>query len=87
MVQVENIQLLTGVLDCNIDSFPATYLGLPLGARFKEQAIWVLIIERLEKRLSTWKSRYLSKRGRLTLIISVLSSTLTRSPSSLCLLQ
>lgn len=29
MGQVENILLLAGVLGCNIDSFPTTYLGLP----------------------------------------------------------
>lgn len=37
--EVENIQLSTGVLGRNIDSFPITYLGLPLGARFEEKAI------------------------------------------------
>ena len=61
--ELDNIQLLAGVLGCSIDSFPSTYLGLPLGARFKEKAIWDPIIGRFEKRLSGWKARYLSKGG------------------------
>jgi len=71
---VGNIQLLAGVLGCNVDAFPTTYLCLPLGAKFKEKAIWDPIVERFEKRLSGWKSMYHSKGGRLTLIKSVLSS-------------
>lgn len=75
--QVDNIHLLAGGLGGTIDSFPTTYLGLPLGAKFKEKSIWEPIIDRFEKRLSFWKSKYLSKEGRLTLIKSVLSSVLT----------
>jgi len=36
---VDNIQLLAGFLGCNVDAFPTSYLGLPLGAKFKEKAI------------------------------------------------
>ena len=72
--QVDNILHLTGLLGCKIDSFPTSYLGLPLGAKFKENAIWDPVISRVEKRLSGWKSSYLSKGGRLTLIKSVLSN-------------
>uniref|UniRef100_A0A7C9ALA2 Reverse transcriptase domain-containing protein n=1 Tax=Opuntia streptacantha TaxID=393608 RepID=A0A7C9ALA2_OPUST len=72
-----NIQALAGVLGCKIESLPITYLGLPLGAKFKEKAIWDSVIGKFEKRLSGWRAAYFSKGGRLTLIKSVLSSILT----------
>jgi len=37
--QVDNITLLAGVFSCTVDSFLTTYLGLPLGAGFKEKSI------------------------------------------------
>jgi hypothetical protein len=43
------------------------YLGLPLGASFKLRAIWDGVIEKMEKRLASWKKIYLSKGGRSTL--------------------
>ena len=60
---VNNIYLLAGVLGCNIDTFPTSYLGLPLNAKFKEKDIWDLVILKFEKRLLSWKSAYLSKGG------------------------
>ena len=50
------------------------YLGLPLGAQFKETAIWNLIIEKMERHLAGWKRLYLSKGGKVTLIKSTLSN-------------
>jgi hypothetical protein len=38
------------------------YLGLPLSVSFKSRAIWDGVVERMEKRLATWKKIYLSKR-------------------------
>jgi len=40
VVQVDNIQLLEGVLGCTTDTFPTSDLGLPLGAKFKYISIW-----------------------------------------------
>ena len=50
-----------------------TYLGHPLGAKFKDRAIWNSILEKIEHRLASWKQLYLSKRGKITLIKSTLS--------------
>ena len=48
------------------------YLGLPLGAKFKDKTIWNPILEKIELRLAGWKRLYLSKGGRVTLIKSTL---------------
>ena len=56
---------------------PLKYLGLPLGAKFKNLSVWNPILERMEKRLAGWKRMYLSKGGKVTLIKSSLSSLLS----------
>ena len=50
------------------------YLGLPLGAKFKDKSIWNPILEKIERKLAGWKKLYLSKGGRVTLIKSTLSN-------------
>ena len=49
-------------------TLPMKYLGLPLGAKFKDKTIWNPILEKMERRLARWKLLYLSKGGRVTLI-------------------
>ena len=65
---VHNIELLVNVLVYKQCSLPMKYLGLPLGAKFKEKTIWNPILEKMERRLAGWKQLYLSKGGRVTLI-------------------
>lgn len=72
--EVSNLEELANTLGCNIGSFLSTYLGLPLGAKYKSIGIWNGIIEKFEKRLATRQMQYLSFGGRLTLINSVLDS-------------
>ena len=71
---VHNIDLFLVVLGCMQGSFPMKYLGLPLGAKFKDKTIWNPILEKMERRLASWKCLYLSKGGRVTLIKSTLSN-------------
>ena len=37
---VHNMDVLVGMLGCRQSSLPLSYLGLPLGAKFKELSIW-----------------------------------------------
>jgi len=72
--EVEDVESLAHILGCRIRSLPMTYLGMPLGASFKSTSIWNEVIEKVERRLASWKKLYLSKGGRVTLIHSTLSS-------------
>ena len=65
---MENVEEVALEFGCKVNKLPSTYLGLPLGARFKEVATWDGVEERLRKRLSIWKRQYISKGGRMTLI-------------------
>jgi endonuclease/exonuclease/phosphatase family metal-dependent hydrolase len=71
---VPHLEELVQLLGCKQSVLPMQYLGLPLGATFKEMAIWNPVLERVEKRLASWKRLYLSKGGKVTLIKSTLSS-------------
>nr|XP_016438177.1 PREDICTED: uncharacterized protein LOC107764153 [Nicotiana tabacum] len=71
---VSNIEELAGIIGCSIGSLPTTYLGLPLGSKFKSYDIWNGVVENFEKRLTSWQQQYLSMGGRLTLISSVLDN-------------
>ncbi|CAN0838702.1 LINE-1 retrotransposable element ORF2 protein [Linum grandiflorum] len=72
--QVDDPQGFADALGCRLESFPSTYLGLPLGARAANVALWNPMIARVRDRLDTWRARHLSFGGRLTLIKSVLTN-------------
>ena len=72
--EVGNVDALARILCCKVGRLPMFYLGMPLGAHFKDASIWNPVLERVEKKLSGWKRLYLSKGGRLTLSKSTLLS-------------
>jgi hypothetical protein len=74
---VPNLSTLADIMCCRIGALPMTYLGMPLGASFKSRTIWNSIVEKMERKLGSLESLYLSKGGRLTLLKSTLSSLLT----------
>ncbi|CAN1732048.1 Putative ribonuclease H protein At1g65750 [Linum perenne] len=82
---------LASIFGCPIASFPSYYLGLPFGSRGFSSKLWDPVISSMERRLQSWKARFLSFGGRLVLIKSVLSSlpvyylSLFKAPSSIVL--
>eukprot|EP00268_Persea_americana_P028341 TRINITY_DN27528_c0_g1_i1.p1 TRINITY_DN27528_c0_g1~~TRINITY_DN27528_c0_g1_i1.p1 ORF type:complete len:151 (-),score=24.51 TRINITY_DN27528_c0_g1_i1:219-614(-) len=69
-----HVQLLATAFGCRVGWLPTKYLGLPLCLGTTKKHLWDPVVERLEKRLSIWKGRYLSLGGRVALTKSVLSS-------------
>ena len=50
---VLNVGELVAILGCRQSSLTMTYLGLSLGAKFKDRAIWNPILEEMERRLAS----------------------------------
>ncbi|KAL4296867.1 hypothetical protein GQ457_12G029750 [Hibiscus cannabinus] len=61
-------------VQCIVDKFPTTYLGLPLGFSRNSIELWNPVIEKFRKRLDGWKGKLLSFGGRITLLRSVFSN-------------
>ncbi|GKV21933.1 hypothetical protein SLEP1_g31856 [Rubroshorea leprosula] len=61
-------------LGCKEGEFPFKYLGIPIGGSHRRLKMWQPLLDSVRKKLSSWKGRYLSQGGRITLINSVLSS-------------
>lgn len=70
----EHLRDFAGILGCKVGMLPTSYLGLPLCIGTPSKSLWFPVVEKLEKRLASWKANYLSWRGQISLIKSVLSS-------------
>lgn len=65
---------LAKALWCKQGTLPFTYLGLLIGGNLSHLSLWKSIIDRIEKKLASWKGNLLSLGGRTTLIKASLSS-------------
>ena len=74
---VPNLHELVEIFGCRESALPLKYLGLLFGVSFKDKTIWNPILEKMERRLVSWKRLYLSKGDKVTLIKSTLSSLRT----------
>ena len=79
------IAALTSAFGCQIASMPFTYLGLPMGTTKPRMKDLTSLMDKVERRLSIF-STYLSYSGRLQMINSVLTPTVTYAMCSLKLL-
>jgi hypothetical protein len=70
----DHINQYVEMFGCKSGDFPIQYLGVPIHFRKLRNAEWRKVEESFERRLGSWKGKYLSIGGRLTLINSVLSS-------------
>ena len=74
---VSNMDKLSWILGAEVGSLPTIYLGMLLGAKSKALNIWNPVTGKCEKKLTRWKSQYISLGGRVNLIISVLDALTT----------
>ncbi|RVW26012.1 LINE-1 retrotransposable element ORF2 protein [Vitis vinifera] len=72
--EIQRIEELAMELGCRVGKLPSVYLGLPLGVPNKAAYGWDGIEEKMRRRLALWKSQYISKGGRITLIKSTMGS-------------
>lgn len=68
--------MLANTLDCQIETMPFTYLGLPLGTTRTSVEEFMPVLTIMEKRLMSI-NRFLTYSRRLTLVNSVFSALLT----------
>src|ERR1044072_8712238 len=62
------------LLNCRTMYLPFIYFGLPVEGNSHRLSLWQPVISRIKSKLSSWKGKILSFRGRVCLIKSVLSS-------------
>ncbi|KAJ1702307.1 hypothetical protein LUZ63_002086 [Rhynchospora breviuscula] len=70
----QQVGMVSSLLGFKISELPIDYLGLPLTMQKPDRACFQSILDKIEQRLSGWKSRLLSRAGRLVLASSVLSA-------------
>jgi len=73
-VEQISIQHFATILNCEVMTIPFVYLSLPIGWCHKKKEFWTGVVDRVKRRLSSWKGRLLSMAGRICLIKSVLCS-------------
>ena len=61
-------------LNCELLTIPFLYLGILIGANPRGSELWDPIVKKCERKLAKWKQKFLSFRGRVTLIKVVLNS-------------
>ncbi|GKV51347.1 hypothetical protein SLEP1_g58014 [Rubroshorea leprosula] len=73
-VSKEWLSKMSYILNCKIGIFPCKYLGVPIGGNAKSISMWKPLVKSFEKKLSSWKGRFLSLGGRIILLNAVLST-------------
>ncbi|GJR79308.1 transposon TX1 uncharacterized 149 kDa protein [Tanacetum coccineum] len=61
-------------LGCSVGLIPFRYLGLPVGANHIFKLVWDPVIESFRDRLSKWKTKFISRAGRVVLLKLILNS-------------
>lgn len=71
-VSSEDHRLYAFILNCRVANIPFVYLGIPIGGNPRRALMWQPILEKMRRKLSSWKQKMLSVGGRICLIKSIL---------------
>lgn len=67
-------KFILAIFGCKQESLPINYMGVLLDKGRLSRRECFLLIDRVERKLDSWKAHYLSMGGRLILLNTVLSS-------------
>nr|GEY52079.1 RNA-directed DNA polymerase, eukaryota [Tanacetum cinerariifolium] len=73
-VPYEDVRHGASLIGCDVMRTPFKYIGVTVGDFMSRNSAWVNVIQKIQSRLSKWKSKTLSVGGRLTLVKSVLGA-------------
>ncbi|ERN19616.1 hypothetical protein AMTR_s00062p00133530 [Amborella trichopoda] len=62
------------ILGCAEGSWPSIYLGLPFFTRTSSTNLWKRVVDRIQKKLASWKGKLLTLAGRAPLRKSAIQS-------------
>jgi len=73
LVREELINNWAVVIRCKVEELPINYIGFPLGGNPNRLNTWRAVVDKVKKKLTTWKRNTLSIGGRHTLILLVIN--------------
>ena len=73
-IPTDSASSMANLLGCKLGKLPITYLGLNLHLKKASFEFWRGIIKKYQSKLQSWKSKILSRGGRLILVNAVLSA-------------
>ncbi|XP_058721855.1 uncharacterized protein LOC131593384 [Vicia villosa] len=68
------LDVATSFLSCKREDKEFSFLGILIGSNPRRAKFWSPLVDNIRRRLSSWKGKWLSFGGRLTLLKSVLGS-------------
>ncbi|XP_057786229.1 uncharacterized protein LOC131003700 [Salvia miltiorrhiza] len=84
-VEEDKIEMMAAILGCDVGSLPFNYLGIKVGSKGKKVADWKYLVEKVRKKIDSWKNGKFSLAGRVTLVKAVLQSIPIYQLSFTCL--
>lgn len=73
-VEVHSLDSFSRMMGCRVGKWPIKYLRMPLAGNPRSIVFWDPVVEKVLKKLVTWKRNYISLGGRITLIKVALSN-------------